>query len=349
LSASNLPPRAVILGCAGTELSDQEKQFFQDADPFGFILFGRNVESPQQLRALTASLRDCVGRAAPILIDQEGGRVRRLRPPHWREAPPMRPFGVWFEQAPDAAAAALRQNIHLMADELRSLGIDVDCAPVMDVPVSGAHDIIGDRAFSTTPKVVGALGKAVCDAFLERGVYPVIKHIPGHGRATEDSHKDLPVVKEGLDALVKTDFEPFLSVKDAPFAMTAHIVYSALDSKRPATLSPVVIDKIIRHHIGFDGLLMTDDLSMKALKGDFTDLAQQSIAAGCDLVLHCNGDMAEMQAVIEGCGPLSDRAMVRWLRAQMARNASPEPLPTEAEQSLAEQMAQSGFFASPDA
>jgi beta-N-acetylhexosaminidase len=345
LSVSNLPPLAAILGCAGTELSDEEKRFFAESNPFGFILFGRNVDTPDQLRALTASLRDCVSRDAPILIDQEGGRVRRLRPPHWRDAPPMRPFGDWYHAQPTEAEQALRLNINLMADELRGLGITVDCAPVMDVPVMGAHDIIGDRAFSSDPQVVGALGKVVCDSFLERGIYPVIKHIPGHGRATEDSHLDLPVVQESVEVLTQADFLPFLAVKDAPFAMTAHIVYTALDDARPATLSPVVIKQIIRGHMGFEGLLMTDDLSMKALKGDFTDLAQQSLAAGCDLVLHCNGDMDEMQAVVQGTGLLSDRGMVRWLRAQVACQQTPEPLAADAEEQLRLAMQGAGVFA----
>jgi beta-N-acetylhexosaminidase len=333
------------LGCAGTKLSEQEKLFFAESNPFGFILFGRNVESAEQLRTLTAALRDCVSRDAPILIDQEGGRVRRLRPPHWREAPPMRPFGDWHRSQPVEAEQALRLNIHLMADELRGLGIDVDCAPVMDVPVDGAHDIISDRAFSVDPQQVGALGKVVCDSFLERGIYPVIKHIPGHGRATEDSHLDLPLVHDSFEALSKADFLPFLAVKDAPFAMTAHIVYAALDDSRPATLSPLVIRQVIRGHIGFDGLLMTDDLSMKALKGDFTELAKQSLLAGCDLVLHCNGDMDEMQAVVQGSALLSDRGMTRWLRAQLARTPTPEPLADDAEGQLQAAMARSGVFA----
>lgn len=334
LSVNNLPPRAVILGCAGTVLSDDEKRFFAEADPFGFILFARNVESPQQLRALTADLRECVDRDAPILIDQEGGRVRRLRPPLWRDAPPMQPFGRWYQKNPPAAEAALRLNIHLMADELRQMGVTVNCAPVLDVPVEGAHDIIGDRAFSHKPKIVGHLGRTVCKAFLERGVYPVIKHIPGHGRSLEDSHIGLPVVTETLDALAETDFVPFVMLKDAPFAMTAHIVYSEIDNDRPATLSPIVINSVIRQQIGFDGLLMTDDLSMKALSGDFTELAQQSLAAGCDLTLHCNGEMAEMQAVVKGTGRLSDRGMMRWLEAQAQKKIPEGPLAADAEQQL---------------
>ncbi|MGC2854074.1 beta-N-acetylhexosaminidase [Novispirillum sp. DQ9] len=316
-------PGAAILGCAGPALSAEERRFFADADPFGFILFARNIESPDQLRALTASLRDTVGREAPILIDQEGGRVRRLRPPTWRDAPAMRPFGDLHAADPEAAARALRLNVLLMALELRGLGVDVDCAPVLDVPVAGAHDIIGDRAFSLDPAVVATLGRVVADAFLEGGVYPVIKHIPGHGRAMADSHFDLPVVDAPLDDLRARDFVPFKALGDAPFAMTAHIVYTALDAARPATTSPTVIDGIIRGELGFSGLLMTDDLSMKALTGRFEDRASASLEAGCDLVLHCNGDMAEMTAVMAGCRPLDAAGAARWERVRGLRAAVP--------------------------
>lgn len=341
VNSSSRPPRAVIFGCAGTTLSEKERRFFAEAAPFGFILFARNVDSPEQVRTLCSQLRDAVGRdEAPILIDQEGGRVRRLRPPTWREAPAMRPFGDLFARDPHAARRALRINIGLMADELRGLGIDADCAPVLDVPVAGAHDIIGDRAFADDPAVVGALGRLVAETFLDHGVHPVIKHVPGHGRAMADSHEALPVVDAPRAALEATDFEPFRLVRDAPFGMTAHIVYTAFDADRPATTSPVVVRDVIRGAIGFDGLLMSDDLSMKALKGPFETRAADSLAAGCDLVLHCNGDMAEMRATAAGCRTLDDRGMERWARALARRNAAPTPLDaTAAEDELRRLMA----------
>lgn len=317
-------------------MSGEERRFFAEADPFGFILFARNIESPDQVRGLTAALRDTVGRDAPILIDQEGGRVRRLRPPRWREAPAMRPFGDLHGRNPEGAVQALRLNTLLMALELRGLGVDVDCAPVLDVPVAGAHDIIGDRAFSLAPQVVAALGRVVVDAFLEGGVYPVIKHIPGHGRAMADSHFDLPVVDASRAELEACDFVPFKALADAPFAMTAHIVYTALDAFRPATTSTAVVGEIIRGALGFDGLLMTDDLSMKALTGRFEDRAKASLEAGCDLLLHCNGDMAEMRAVMDGCRPLDAAAQARWQRVQAMRAAVPPELDVaEAEADLA--------------
>lgn len=332
------PQRAVIFGCAGTQLTNEERRFFADVQPFGFILFARNVETPEQVKTLTASLRETVGWNAPILIDQEGGRVRRLRPPTWRDAPAMQPFGEWFLRDPQTAKDALRLNIHLLADELRELGITVDCAPVLDVPVPGAHDIIGDRAFSTDPEVVSALGQVVCEAFLERGVYPVIKHIPGHGRSMADSHHHLPVVTETLDELEKTDFVPFRRLAHAPFAMTAHIVYQAVDHQQPATLSPTVVQEVIRQRLGFDGLLMTDDLSMKALTGTFEERAAASIKAGCDLVLHCNGQMGEMQAVVAGTPLLDEQALCRWEKAQQQLTAAPLPLPETAESDFARYM-----------
>lgn len=307
-------------------VSAEERRFFAEADPFGFILFARNIESPDQVRGLTAALRDAVGRDAPILIDQEGGRVRRLRPPTWRDAPAMRPFGDLYARDPEAAERALRLNTLLMAAELRGLGVDVDCAPVLDVPVAGAHDIIGDRAFSLDPVVVARLGRVVADAFLEGGVYPVIKHIPGHGRALADSHFDLPVVDAALADLRDRDFVPFKALADAPFAMTAHIVYTALDAARPATTSPVLVADIIRGELGFSGLLMTDDLSMKALAGRFEDRAWASLEAGCDLLLHCNGDMAEMRAVMAGCRPLDAAGVARWERVRGLRAATPPDL-----------------------
>jgi beta-N-acetylhexosaminidase len=310
-------PLAAILGCAGPRLSDEERAFFRAADPYGFILFARNVETPAQVRALVRDLRDAVGRdAAPVLIDQEGGRVQRLKPPHWRAAPAGRRFGEALLRDAKAAERGAEANARLIAAELIDLGIDVDCLPLLDVPVPGAHDIIGDRAFGETPEVVIALGRAVCRGLRAGGVMPIVKHIPGHGRARSDSHLELPVVDASLEELRATDFAPFKALADeACWAMTAHVVYSAIDPSAPATLSAKVIGEVIRGEIGFDGPLISDDLSMKALSGDFAARAKGALAAGCDLLLHCNGDMAEMAAVVESCAPLTAKAEARLARA----------------------------------
>lgn len=313
-SLSVKQPLAAIFGLEGTRPTAEEKRFFADADPFGFILFARNVDTPDQVRALVADLREAVGRDAPVLIDQEGGRVRRLKPPHWRDAPSMAPFTALYARDPKAAAEAVRLNARLLAAELADLGIDVDCYPLADVPVAGAHDIIGDRAFGTDPAIVSHLAAMACAGLLDAGVLPVVKHIPGHGRSHADSHLDLPVVDADLETLRGSDFVPFKALKDAPYGMTAHIVYSALDPDRPATTSPTVIRDVVRGELGFEGLLMTDDLSMKALTGSFHNRAAASLAAGCDLVLHCNGVMEEMTAVAAGCRPLDVDAQARAAR-----------------------------------
>jgi beta-N-acetylhexosaminidase len=314
------PPAApVILGCAGPALDDWERGFFRDADPAGFILFARNCETPDQVRALTAALRDTVGRAdAPVLIDQEGGRVARLRPPHWREAPPARRFGELLSRSEAAAVAATRLNATLIALELSDLGVTVDCAPMLDVPAAGSHDIVGDRAFSADPAAVALLGRAMADGLIDGGVLPVVKHVPGHGRARADSHVGLPVVDAGRDALEAVDFAPFRALADLPCAMTAHVLYTALDPDRPATTSPDIIAEVIRGWIGFDGLLVSDDLSMNALDGSLRDRAVAALAAGCDIALHCNGDRAEMAAVVEGAGAPSEASRARLTRAVAA-------------------------------
>ena len=305
-------PSAVILGCAGRTLEAAEREFFRELDPFGFILFARNIDEPDQVRALVDSLREAVGREdAPVLIDQEGGRVARLRPPHWKSRPAARRFGDIHDRDPEAALRAIRLNYALIGAELADLGIDVDCAPVLDVPVPGAHDIIGDRACHEAAGVIADLGAGICEGLADAGVMPVVKHIPGHGRALADSHLALPRVGASLDDLDAGAFVPFRKLADAPWGMTAHIVYEALDPDRPATLSPVVVRDHIRGRIGFDGLLLTDDLSMKALTGSFADRASSSLAAGCDVVLHCNGDMAEMQAVAGGLREMDGEAMRR--------------------------------------
>lgn len=307
----------VIFGCAGLELSADERAFFRDTDPVGFILFGRNIKDPTQVRALTAELRTVVGRTeAPVLIDQEGGRVARLRPPHWRNAPPAGRIGALSATSIDAACEAVRVNSRLLAAELVDLGVDVDCAPVADVPVPGAHDIIGDRAYSTDPVLVGKMAHACAIGLLEGGVIPVVKHIPGHGRARADSHAELPVVEEAVDVLDRTDFVPFRALAHLPWAMTAHVLYTALDAARPATTSPKVVSEVIRGRIGFDGVLISDDLSMQALKGDLASRAKASLAAGCDLVLHCTGTFAEMQDIAGALPPMSPAAAERLRRGR---------------------------------
>ncbi len=330
--AGNSLPSAVLFGCAGPVLSDAEKRFFERENPQGFILFARNVETPEQVRALVDGLRATVGRRAPVLIDQEGGRVQRLRPPHWRKRPPMAVFARMAADDLPRARLAARLNARLIAGELADLGIDVDCAPLLDVPVPGAHDIIGDRALGAEPMLVADLGRAVCDGLLDGGVLPVIKHIPGHGRALVDSHHDLPVVETDAATLSASDFAAFRALRDAPWAMTAHVVYRAFDADRPATTSPVVIERVIRGEIGFDGVLLSDDLSMKALKGDFSALTGAVLAAGCDLALHCNGRMEEMEAIAAAARPLSDAAQERLARADTQLRS--RAVPDEAQRTL---------------
>jgi beta-N-acetylhexosaminidase len=317
---------AAILGCAGLSLSSEEKAFFRDAAPWGFILFKRNVESPDQVRRLTDELRATVDRPdAPVLIDQEGGRVQRLGPPHWRRYPPGRAYGELSANDPLLRREITRLGARLLAHDLAALGINVDCVPVLDVPVEGAHDVIGDRAYAKSPDGVATLGRAACEGLIAGGVLPVIKHIPGHGRAMADSHLDLPVVETGYDELDRWDFAPFRVLSDMPMAMTAHVVYTAVDPRRPATTSKKAMREVIRGAIGFDGLVMSDDLSMKALGGEFADRARLSLAAGCDVVLHCNGDMAEMRAVMAGTRALSGQAL-RRAKAALGRIVRvPEP------------------------
>jgi beta-N-acetylhexosaminidase len=308
-------PLAAIFGLSGLRLTEAERAFFKRTRPMGYILFARNIESPTQATDLVNDLRALDSGYDPVvLIDQEGGRVQRLKPPQWRAAPPMLPFGALFARDPERAKAALRLNMNLIGAELVNLGIDVDCAPVMDVPVPGAHDVIGDRAFSPDPAVVSALAPVVCEGLVDAGVVPVIKHIPGHGRATSDSHKELPVVGDDLATLRATDFAPFKALCATPvqhlcFAMTAHVVYRAIDSARPATTSKAVISNIIRGEIGFEGLLMSDDLGMKALTGSYDVRAAAALDAGCDVVLHCDGNFADMEAVAKGCTPLGPRGL----------------------------------------
>jgi beta-N-acetylhexosaminidase len=316
-------------GLAGLALNDDERALFRAANPAGYILFKRNVDSPDQVRALTQSLRDLAGRDLPILIDQEGGRVARLRPPHWPEFPTGERFGLLYDKAPITAIEACRLNALALAALLKDLGINVDCLPLLDVRDTQGHDIIGDRSFGAEPMVVSALGKAVLDGFRAGGICGVVKHIPGHGRARADSHLELPVVTASREDLER-DFEPFRRLADAPMAMTAHITYTALDAARCATLSPDVID-FIRQDIGFGGLLMSDDLGMHALGNpqsgghppgsnalqDFGARALASLDAGCDIALHCSGDFNEMRSIVEAAPVMSEVANTR-LAAAMA-------------------------------
>jgi beta-N-acetylhexosaminidase len=301
-----------IYGCSGPALSVEERAFFQDARPWGFILFARNVENPQQVKKLVAELRGTVGDgAAPILIDQEGGRVARLTPPQWHARAAAARFGALYQEDPERAREATYLNARLIAHDLAELGINVDCLPVLDVPVAGADAIIGDRAFAGDPATVIDLGRAQIQGLMEGGVLPVMKHIPGHGRAGADSHLALPRVSARAAELSASDFVTFRSLDTCPIAMTAHVVYDSIDPQRPATTSPKVIRDVIRGEIGFDGLLMSDDLSMKALEGPLSLRAKLALFAGCDLVLHCNGDMDEMKDVASEAKELEGPALKR--------------------------------------
>lgn len=295
---------AAIFGCDGASLSTEERAFFRDADPLGFILFARNVVDPDQLRRLTGDLRDAVGRDAMVLVDQEGGRVQRLRSPHWHEHIPA------LDMAARASDPLRAMDIRstMIAAELRAVGIDANCAPVADIATAATHPFLRNRCYGEDADTVTRLARVAADAHLAQGVLPVIKHMPGHGRATADSHRDLPTVTEGRTEL-EQDFAPFRALNHLPMAMTAHIVFSAIDD-RPATCSPPMID-LIRQDIGFDGLLMTDDIEMEALAGRVGKRSRLAIAAGCDVVLHCNGAMAARQEVAAAAGPLTAAATHR--------------------------------------
>ena len=329
-----------IFGCAGTSLSAEEHAFFRAVQPWGFILFARNVADREQLRALVRALRETVGDAkAPVLIDQEGGRVMRLKPPMWPERPPQGVFGALYETSPDAAREAAYLNARLIAHDLVEVGINVDCLPLLDLPVEGADKIIGDRAFSRDPGVIIELGRAVMEGLIEGGVLPVMKHVPGHGRATADTHLSLPHVATAANALSTTDFVPFRSLNQCPMAMTAHVVYDAIDAKRPATTSPKVIARVIREEIGFDGLLMSDDVSMGALSGTLSARAKAALFAGCDIVLHCNGKMDEMKGVAGEAKPLEGPSLRRAEQA-LAHLSTPDAFdPAAAEARLRALMA----------
>ncbi|QIL03062.1 beta-N-acetylhexosaminidase [Sphingomonas sinipercae] len=322
--------QAAIYGLAGPQLSDEERGFFRDADPAGFILFKRNCESQQQLLTLTDALRDLSGRAdVPILIDQEGGRVARMKAPEWPAFPAAEAFARLYETAPSSAIEAVRSNARALGLMLAEAGINVDCLPMLDVRQPGASDIVGDRALGADPMQVAALGRAVLTGLRSAGVVGVIKHMPGHGRALVDSHLELPVVTASEEEL-QVDLEPFERLNWAPMGMTAHVVYTAWDKARPGSLSPTVISQIIRERIGFDGWLMSDDLGMNALQGDFGERAAGAVAAGCDVALHCSGIMEEMVAIAAAVPAMSAVGEERLARA-MATIAEAQDGPSFAE------------------
>ncbi|HKN29073.1 MAG TPA: beta-N-acetylhexosaminidase [Roseiarcus sp.] len=315
-------PKAFICGCSGLALASEEQSFLRESDPWGLILFKRNIGDRDQLRALNLSFRECVGRAdAPVLVDQEGGRVQRMGPPHWRAYPAAASIEAGLPPSDAETAACLIAQ--LIADDLREAGITVDCAPVLDVAEPGTHAAIGSRAYSKRPGRVAAMGRAFATGLLAGGVLPVVKHMPGHGRARSDSHHELPVVLATREEL-RRDFAPFAALRDLPMAMTAHVVYSALDRERPATTSPIVIRDIMRGEIGYDGLIMSDDVSMKALRGSYEDRTKAIFDAGLDLVLHCNGDLDDAGAVSSAAPELSGGALRRAEAALAARRPPQE-------------------------
>jgi len=318
--------RAFITGVSGLELSVEEREFIRAERPWGFILFKRNVETPDQVSALVKELRNCLGEAdAPVLIDQEGGRVARLGPPHWPVYPPGAAFGALYDLDPALGLQAAKLSSRLIAADLIDLGVTIDCLPLADVPVAGADAVIGNRAYGTEPAKVAAIARAVTGGLEQGGVLPVLKHIPGHGRATADSHFRLPTVDTPREELERTDFAAFRPLADLPMAMTAHVVFSALDPAQPATTSATIIRQVIRGQIGFQGLLMSDDVSMNALAGSIAERTRAIVNAGCDMILHCNGKLDAMRDVARETPELTDEALQRARRA-LASRKPPEPL-----------------------
>jgi beta-N-acetylhexosaminidase len=317
--------RAFITGVSGLELTAEERAFLRAERPWGFILFKRNIDNPAQVARLVEELRGTTGDLdAPVLIDQEGGRVQRLAPPHWPAYPPGAVFGTLYDIQPELGLRAAWLSSRLMAADLVDLGITVDCLPLADVPVAGADAVIGNRAYGTEPAKVGIIARAVTDGLADGGILPVLKHIPGHGRATADSHLRLPVVDNAKDELEATDFEAFRPLADLPMAMTAHVVFSALDAAQPATTSATIIAQVIRGSIGFQGLLMSDDVSMNALAGSIAERTRAIVAAGCDVVLHCNGKLDEMRDVVAEAPVLAGQALDR-AKAAVAARRQPRP------------------------
>lgn len=314
--------RALITDVGGLTLTHAERAFLREADPWGLILFKRNIDSPRQVADLTAAVRDVLGRNVPVLVDQEGGRVQRLSEPHWPAYPAGRVYSKLYDCDPAAGLDAARLGARLIASDLRAVGIDVDCLPIADVPTVGADPVIGDRAYGKTPTKVAAISQAIAEGLLAGGVLPVLKHLPGHGRATADSHKCLPVVTASREELDVTDFAAFRPLASLPLGMTAHVVFSAYDPVAPATTSATIVREVIRESIGFRGLLMSDDLSMGALSGSLAERARATDAAGCDLVLHCNADLGDRQIVAAEAPLLSGQALAR---AQAALGARRDP------------------------
>jgi beta-N-acetylhexosaminidase len=318
--------KSFISGCEGLTLTGAERDFFAETQPWGLILFQRNCGSSAQVKTLTADFRDAVGRKdAPVLIDQEGGRVQRMGPAansEWRKYPSASKFGALYRQCPVHALRAARNVGRLMADDLEAVGITVNCLPVLDVPQQGSHAVISDRAYDFTPEIILALSRAHVAGFLDGSVLPVMKHVPGHGRAMVDSHKELPRVTASRAELEAVDFRTFAGFADCPMAMTAHVVFEVLDHENPVTLSKRVIRDVIRKQLGFNGLLMTDDLSMKALSGSLTEKTTAALEAGCDMALHCNGVLSEMQQVAEAAIPMAGKAMARAKAALKQRRKS---------------------------
>ncbi|OQM75770.1 beta-N-acetylhexosaminidase [Manganibacter manganicus] len=310
--------QTLILGCAGKSLTRDEVRFYRGEVPWGFILFARNIGEPEQIRDLVAEMRDCVGWHAPVFVDQEGGRVQRLRPPLAPNYPAGAAIGALYRSDREAGLRAAWLLARLHAFDLVRYGINADCLPVLDVPVEGASEVIGARAYGKDPETVAIIGRAVAEGLMAGGLLPVMKHIPGHGRATLDTHLELPTVTTPLDELRRRDFAPFRTLKDLPIAMTAHVVFSAIDAENPATTSGKVVEEVIRREIGFEGLLVSDDTSMKALSGDFPTKAAAILAAGVDLILHCNGDMDEMRGVASRAKPLEGPSLQRAKRALAA-------------------------------
>ncbi|MGI9425617.1 MAG: beta-N-acetylhexosaminidase [Hyphomicrobiaceae bacterium] len=319
----------MIVGLSGADLTPLEAAFLREAKPTGIIVFTRNAETPEQLRRLISDARDAIGEGECLtLVDQEGGRVQRLMPPHWRRLPAAETYGRRFRTDPDAAETAARMISELCAHELRALGLNTNCVPCADIPVSGANPIIGTRAYASDVATTVRLARIVAEAHLAAGILPVIKHIPGHGRAEVDSHLTLPIVDTPATELAASDFAAFKALRDLPAAMTAHVVYNAIDNANPATTSVHVLQGIVRGDIGFSGLLMSDDLSMKALAGDLGSRAAGAIAAGCDIALHCNGDLPEMQAVAANVPVLEGEALRRFQKCCAITQQQVYPLNT---------------------
>lgn len=339
--------RAFISGLKGTVLTPEEREFIRSADPWGFILFRRNVESPAQVRALVAELRDILGRDAPVLVDQEGGRVQRLGPPHWPVYPAGAVYGQLYDRDRAAGLAAARLGARLIAADLIEIGITVDCLPLADVPAAGADPVIGDRAYGTSPEKVAQIAAAIAAGLAEGGVLPVLKHLPGHGRASVDSHERLPVVDTDRAVLERTDFAAFRPLAALPCGMTAHVVFSAIDPATLASTSSTIVGEVIREWIGFQGLLMSDDISMRALSGSIEERTRAALQAGCDIVLHCNGEIDEMRAVAAAAPELAGLALARAEAALAARQAPLDLDVADARADFAAMLA--GFSSSPKA